>query len=469
MRRNWIIAACMLAATVVKATPPLIDSLKKPVPAPVYSPGQLQEDFQIFRSALVEAHAGLYRYTPRTDMDAALDKAGAGIRKEMTELEFFRYLYPLLAKVQDGHTKLHRQGRPDDWYAFYQTGLFPLRLYFRDGRAFVIGGSIEAGAEILRVNGRSMEEIITKLSGNILADGSSHSAKLRELDQFFPGYYATFFGPKAAFEIQYKEVMGKRVTVTIPAINAEQLYKNPAPDTPAFKLAWPAPKTALLRISGFHEMPGFLPAAFAEIRSKGAERLIIDLRDNEGGTDKLGLQLLSYLASRPFSYYQKLTVAGVGPYSFAAHATFPPELEFLKQYVVKQGDEYLFTAKEGLGMQQPSAQNGFHGKVCILQNGRSFSVSGEFAAAARGLGIKTIGEEGGAGRKGNTSGGFAIVTLPNTKLTMAVPLLGYYMEAGTANVTGGVPADVTVLPSANDILVKRDVVLEKAMEILSGK
>ncbi len=458
-----------MAATGVKATPILNDSLIKPVPASVYSPGQLAEDFQVFRSALEEAHAGLYRYTNRPSMDAVLDNAAAGIRKGMTELEFFRYLYPLLAKVQDGHTKLHRKGRPDDWYAFYQTGLFPLRLYFREGRAFVTAGGIEAGAEVLRVNGRSMKDIIAKLSAIILADGGSQSAKLRELDQYFPGYYATFFGPKQEFEIQYKEVMGKRVTVTIPAINAGQLYKNPALDTPAFRLLWPAPQTALLRISGFHEMKGFLPAAFAEIRSKGAKQLIIDLRDNEGGTDKLGLQLLSYLASRPFSYYHKLTVAGIGPYSFAAHATFPPELEFLKQYVVKQGDEFLFTAKEGLGLQQPSAQNGFYGKVCILQNGRSFSVSGEFAAAARSLGIKTIGEESGAGQKGNTSGGFAIVTLPNTKLTMAVPLLGYYMEAGTANVLGGVPADITVSPSVSDVLEKWDVVLQKAMEILSGK
>ncbi|WP_298711927.1 S41 family peptidase, partial [Chitinophaga sp.] len=290
----------------------------------------------------------------------------------------------------------------------------------------------------------------------------------RELDQFFPGYYATFFGPRTEFEVQYKEVMGKRVTTTLAATTFDQLPKPQAPDTPAFELRWQDAETAVLRISGFHEMPGFLPAAFAEIKSKGAKQLIIDIRDNEGGADRLGVQLLSYLAHRPFHYYQKLTVAGVGPYSFEEYATFPPEMEQLKQFIKKVGDEYLFTYSEGLGLKQPVAEHGFRGKVCILQNGRSFSVSGEFAAAARNLGIKTVGEESGGGRFGNSSGGFAIVTLPNSKLTLAVPLLGYHMHPG-GTATGGVPADVTVLPTVHDVLEGRDVVLEKALKVLTDQ
>lgn len=460
-----MIAACFLAATVAKGIPSLSDSLKKTGKAPVFSAGQLKEDYQVLTQALREAHAGLYRYTPRAEMDALLDKGAAGIRKGMTELEFFRYLYPLLAHIRDGHTKLHRQNRPGDWYAFHQTGLFPLRLYFREGRAFVLGGPVEAGAEVLKINGKKMAEIIETLSSRIFADGGGQSWKYRELDRHFAGYYATFFGPRGEFTVQYKEVMGKRVTKTLQATVFDQLPKPPAPDTPAFRLLWPEPGTAVLRVSGFHEIPGVLPAAFAEIRARSVKRLVIDLRDNEGGADRLGLQLLSYLADRPFHYYQKLTVAGVGPYSFAAHATFPPELESLKQFVKKVGDEYLFTASPGLGLQQPAADDGFRGKVCILQNGRSFSVTGEFAAAARALGIPIIGEESGGGRSGNTSGGFAIVTLPHSKLTLAVPLMAYHMHGATPG-TGGVPADVAIVPTVHDVLSGRDVAMQRALEWL---
>ncbi|WP_423736849.1 S41 family peptidase [Chitinophaga caseinilytica] len=468
MRRIWMLAAGLMAATVARALPATQDSLKNITPAPVFTPVQLAEDYQVFSSALREAHAGLYRYTSRTEMDALLGKGAAGIRKGMTELEFFRFLYPILANIKDGHTKLHRQNRPDDWYAFHQTGLFPLRLYIRDGRAFVTGGGIEAGAEVLKINGQPLSSIIKKLSDIVLSDAGGQSAKFRELEKFFAGYYATFFGPRSEFEIQYKEVMGKRVTRKLEGITVAQLPPLPVPDTPAFRLSWPEEKTAFLRISGFHEMPGFIPAAFAEIKSKGADRLIIDLRDNEGGTDRMGVQLLSYLAKQPFHYYQKLTVAGIGPYSFAQYATFPPGMENLKQFIQKVGDEYHFTASEGLGEKQPAAENVFSGKVCILQNGGSFSVTGEFAAAARAMGIKTVGDESGGGRTGNTSGGFAIVTLPHSKLTLAVPLMGYYMHGAEAG-PGGVPADVTVLPTVRDVLEGRDVVFQEALKMLHAQ
>ncbi|WP_298712256.1 hypothetical protein, partial [Chitinophaga sp.] len=195
MRRNWILAACILAATLAKANTSVPDSGLRTNPTPVYSENQLKEDYQVFRNALREAHAGLYRYMPQHEMDILLDKGESGIRKDMTEEGFFRYLYPILARVKDGHTKLFRQHQPDNWYAFHQTGLFPLKLYFREGKAFVLGGNIEAGAEILKINGQPMAVIVKKLTDVILADGGSQSAKYRELDQFFPGYYATFFGP----------------------------------------------------------------------------------------------------------------------------------------------------------------------------------------------------------------------------------------------------------------------------------
>ncbi len=69
-----------------------------------------------------------------------------------------------------------------------------------------------------------------------MADGGSQSAKYRELDKFFPGYYATFFGPRGTFDIQYKEVMGKRVTRTVAGTTLAALPKPPVPDTPAFRL-----------------------------------------------------------------------------------------------------------------------------------------------------------------------------------------------------------------------------------------
>lgn len=54
----------------------------------------LKEDFQILRSALEEGHGGIYRYTPKLDMDRTFARAYRKLNKPMTDVEFWRLLAP---------------------------------------------------------------------------------------------------------------------------------------------------------------------------------------------------------------------------------------------------------------------------------------------------------------------------------------------------------------------------------------
>src|SRR5215210_7293731 len=70
----------------------------------------------------------------------------------------------------------------------------------------------------------------------------------------------------------------------------------------------------------------------------------------------------------------------------------------------------------------------FTGKVFILINGGSFSTTSEFLSQAHFHKRATfIGEESAGGYYGNSSGFMPVVTLPNTKLAVRVPLMTYYM------------------------------------------
>ena len=81
-----------------------------------------------------------------------------------------------------------------------------------------------------------------------------------------------------------------------------------------------------------------------------------------------------------------------------------------------------------------------------------------------------IGEETGGAYYGNNSGVFAIVSLPNTKLTMGIPLMAYY-----SNVSGypykdrGILPDHTVTNSVSDVLQKRDATLEYTLKFIQSK
>jgi C-terminal processing protease CtpA/Prc len=446
----------------------------------VYTPEQLHQDFAVFRKALTEAHPGLYRYQSKKEVEHQFASVEQQLNRKMTEEEFYRLLSPIVANIRCAHTKFHRDGMPDDPYAFHQEGLFPLKLYFQtDGKVHVLDqygeeAIVPSGSEIIRINGRGLNEIKELLFQQITADGHVVTSKYQELNQFFPGYYATFIGTADHFTIDYKNPGSDQIaTKKVAAIRLSQIRQKAQATTSSspFRLTYPAPGVALMSIDVFiaseDQFEDFLKTSFQELITKNTEHLILDLRNNEGGMDRFGARLYAWLTNRPFRYYDHLSVASKPPYSFASYATLPEELDQLKVFIQKQGNQYVFTQHPNLGIQQPETHP-FIGKLYVLENGRSLSVTSEFAAVVRdnNRGI-FIGEESGGTISGNNSGGFAQVKLPHTHLGLDVPLLGYYVFLQHQH-----PSDRGILPehpvnlTVKDILENKDPVLETALRLI---
>jgi len=89
---------------------------------PVYNPdhkytaAQLQEDSQLLRTALEEAHGGLYYYTSKKELDRQFNSIKEKLTRPMTELEFYSLVLPLIANINDGHTGLRSSKAWDDYY-----------------------------------------------------------------------------------------------------------------------------------------------------------------------------------------------------------------------------------------------------------------------------------------------------------------------------------------------------------------
>lgn len=69
-----------------------------------FEPKQLQEDFQIARKALEEAHSGIYRYVPKAELDRHFDAAAKSVNQPLDAWGFYRLLTPLVANLRCGHT-----------------------------------------------------------------------------------------------------------------------------------------------------------------------------------------------------------------------------------------------------------------------------------------------------------------------------------------------------------------------------
>lgn len=445
---------------------------------PTLPQSDLKKDFSIFCTALKEAHPGFYTYHDSAYWAEKFKETEKLLSTPLTELEFYRLLNPLVAEIKCGHTKWHRKGQPDNLYAFHQTGLFPLKLYFQDKRAYMMEGytktNIPKGAEIIRINERSIASVTALLNTQVFADGMVESSRWQMLSEQFPGYYATFIGPSSTFVISYRLHNGQIKKAVVPAVDLPAI-RNQEISGPqdTLGLHFPAKSVALLRIPVFMPQEGgpewesFLANAFHRIQDAGIENLVIDLRNNEGGMDLWGAQLFAWLTDKPFRYYDRLTVVSDKEFSFRQYATLPEQYDQLKAFIKKQGNEYIFTMHPGLEELQPAASP-FKGKVYILINGRSFSVTSEFAAIAQDLHRAVfVGEESGGTIDGDNSGGFAIVKLPNTKLTLAIPLLRYHMHLkGNYDKGRGIIPDIKVTNTVQEQLNNQDAVLKKALMLI---
>ena len=99
----------------------------------------------------------------------------------------------------------------------------------------------------------------------------------------------------------------------------------------------------------------------------------------------------------------------------------------------------------------------FRGRLWVLTDGGTFSTAAEFCAVARSLGRATfVGEETGGTYEGNTSGTFAILTLPRTGVRVVIPLVRYVLAVKPSKSRGrGIIPDYPVAgpPTLDDAVL----------------
>jgi hypothetical protein len=451
--------------------------------AQTISPEHLQSDFDLFRKALGEVHPQMYLYTSKQTFDSLFTATRSCLNKSMTSHEFYKTMLPLVVTLHDGHIKWIPSGR-DEHYPFFTDKQFPLHLYFTGKKAWVAGNygesDIPKGSEIRSINGYSVESIIGTLLPNMtFSDGFSTQGKYEDLNHFFSGYFATHFGPFQEFEIVYEHNglvhTSKLAAVTEQTIKAYKDLNKPASQLP-FRLQVTGTR-AVMTIERFwddkkeQDYKTFLKDSFRELKKHHVTHLILDVRNNEGGNEPYGVLLYSYLARKPFRYYDHIKVAQKKKITFQA---WSPKIytSVIRKYLVKKRENgYVFTFPKGLKKIKPKA-NAFNGDLFVLVNGNSFSVTTEFAARAHADGRAIfIGQETGGGYRTNSSGMFTVVQLPHTKIDLGIPMFGFQMADIPPSIPfgRGIIPHYTVVPSIQDVLQHKDPVMDYTLKLIQEK
>lgn len=417
-------------------------------------------DLRIFKDALTRFHPELYKYIDSSELSSEFKNAQLKIKDSIHVIDFYNVLRGLGAKVKDGHLKIIPSGKDQD-YPYYQQGLFPLELYFEKNKTFVIGSfenvPIPTYFQILSINGVDIDTIKKSLLSTLtFGDGDSFGGKYYQLNRYFSGYFSSQYGTSTQYTVVGK-VGDQLVNFTFGSTSKDKIesYYNSKPK-PSLDFKMVNGDKAILTIPQFYPMKGemnfykFLKNAFTQLRNKHISTLIIDVRGNEGGIEKYGIELYRYLAKAPFTYYDHLSVKPNSKSDYTANTS--KLFLFANGFSKKANGTYLFPFGGGGRVYQPNKLN-YQGNVILLIDGQCFSVTTEFAAKVKSdkraiiLGTETAG-----GITGNSSGFFTIVNLPNSNIDVGIPRIGFNMSINKdlLKLKGGVMPDEEIEVTAEN-------------------
>ncbi len=458
-----------------------------------YASEILKEDYSLLRNILETKHPSIYWYTSKDSMNLFFDEGYNSIKDSMTELQFgWKVLAPLTHYIRCGHTSFSMS---NNWNKFIKDKRLPsIPLYLKIwGDTIVVTANLNRKDSVLKkgtvvtgINGLRNKEMINRMFSSMVQDGYAYNVNYQRLSSSFPYFHRNIFGITKTYSIQYLDSRGKEQIVKIPYFNpAPDTAKKIRPDKPPVKPKKPTRKqrmeefrslkidssTALLVLNTFSNghLRTFFRRSFRKMRKSGIKDLVIDLRGNGGGKISNYVLLSKYIRNSKFRVSDTTVAVNnkLGPYSRHISTGFWNNLG-LKFFTRKHKDGRYHYGYWERHLVNPKTTNHFNGNVYVLTGGLTFSASTLFCNTVKGQeNVKLIGEETGGGWHGNSGVMIPDIILPNTKLRVRLPLFRLVNYNHVSKTGLGIPPDIYVPPTVDNIRKNIDGKMKRVSELIS--
>lgn len=475
------------------------------------TPAQQQEDFRIFRGSLDEIHVGLNWFIAEKELNASFDKTESSLNESARIEDFYLKLRQIMASLRHGHNGVALPQEDGVNYRLASLSkskkFFPLAIRILNNRVFVetntsANALLTAGTEILSINGEPVAAIIEKQLALTPANGRNVSFRLARMEKYYQFHYLySLMNPKVErFKIEAIPYGGKKKRVfeidgELPATVSDRYKKingrdiSDYSDVLQYRILDEKNKIAYVKIGSFYsglakDYAQFLDKAFTEIKQSSVKHLIVDVRGNEGGGEGFWQRAYVYttgnalpasdgllsLRGDKFSYLKY--VENPSP-EFAAYANNPYD-------IIEKTADGRFRLKPEFKSDDsgayPAPPNAFAGKLYVLSDGLTFSAGASYVLTVRdelrrkNQFVKFIGTEPGDDLEAGvgSSGTSATIVLPNSKIKVAIPLLGSgdvpYARKGNFTIP-----DYRIVPTAKDLAQGKDAELNFTLELIKSK
>lgn len=447
-------AARRLVSLVCAASVSLAGSAFAQLPAnyvPVtLAPSQLTADISLLRRAVEQVHAGYNRYMPPRVLDTAFARLDRRAASPMTDLELYHDVALLLATIRCSHTKAEYSDRLRDFRQRNATHL-PVLVRIFGKQLFVARSaepSIVRGTEIRSINGVPAADAITKLSRYAAVDGFTTFTRptLLEKDSDLMGsdldhYWPIEFGFAGTWTFVLRSPAAVERTVTLAPITFAEWETLAGESAPidfrnGTQLAMLDDTTASLTIRSFvnYRTPvnpdSLYRSIFAQLQSRHVSHLILDLRENGGGSDEASEGLIRFLADttvQPLRAIRRrtITIDSILAAAFETWGDRTPIFSPSPTAFDKDSSGWFTERLRALPIAPDSLR--FRGHVSVLVGHRNASGTTMLLAVLQQIGTRTgrlrlVGEETGGSAEGPTAGQILFLRLPNSGIRVRIPL-----------------------------------------------
>ncbi len=457
-------------------------------PERVIASAGAREDVGLARRALEKIHPGLYRYTPKEEIDAGFARLEAMCEQDVTERQLYAELSIVLAQIRCSHTKAEPSAA---WSAWRENApsYVPFRFVEEDGRMIVVDcavDSIRPGEEIVRIDGTSTRHLMASILDAVPADGWTDGARRfylssasdldeSEFDHFLPAFVVMpervtmeIRGPGEAasrveqIELVTRKVRRERLGAGEPARNLDESVSLEIRGD-----------VAILRVGTFVAYRKQIPPEeiyrplFEQISNANVSTLILDLRENGGGSDDAAIDLARFLVGAPFEWQTKawLRTYDFGDLADRLETWDRSALHMPAEAFVDLGNGCFELKREECEPFTPLTPT-FAGRLIALCGPANASGSTLFLAGLRDKrDVTLVGEPTGGSAEGPTAGVMFFLPLPNSGIKVRIPAIRAVTGLEGANPAGGMDPDVLVVTTAADRAAGRDPVLDRALKI----
>lgn len=472
---------------------------------------EMHEDLKVLLEIHEKANSGLYNYHTKKQVDSIYNKAFEKTNKPMRILDF----YKIMLHLADYEGSVHNYTIPDlELISFLkrQKSFFPYPLIYINGQIIFDGTSapIPHGSRILSINGTSDLKLMKSFYKYYPADGYNITEKLSSsVERAFGINYLMEYGVCNEYTVKYRLPESNSIKKTVlPAVTLKQRDANiknrfSAPVTELINSKTQAPYSfkmlnttiGLLNLRWFGmvsgaEDPGFktyvefIESTFKQLTENNISNLIIDVRNNPGGSDPTFEQPVMYLTDKPFKENVEANIIfdpndlpmekyfwGVSTSQRMDSISLVNGKKYLKdQFPIFKDNLSIQDQKHNLPYNPKSPT--YKGKVYLLINENVASAASHFASLVKGFvaNVTIVGVETVGGYYLHNGHSPLVYELPNSKVKTQFSIVNLVQDAPKKDNQPkghGIIPDYEVWPTLGDYFQHKDTQMEFTLKLIA--